>query len=201
MASQTVSQAPCFDNAFEIAGFVLVRRPGDLGDGPLSRSEPMHAITLERMTDGDIEEAAAFVARCMNEDEGAYARRTMAFHFRCRSCGLDDGRCYYLWRMGNSIDGLVGLHHYVWGPEENVWLAWFAVAPEMRRRGYGRALIGNVERIAVERGYRKLFVETYAGVDFAQARAFYERAGFRRVGSVSGYLPGGEDMVVYGKPL
>lgn len=156
---------------------------------------------LTPMAEEDIEAAAALVAKAMNADEGRWSARTMRFHFGCGAHGLDDGRTYYVWKQGGATRGLVGLHHAVWGPEENVWLAWFAVDPDCQGRGLGRRLLTAIERIAVEKGFRKLLVETYEHEDFNKARRFYERNGFRRTGRIADYLPDGSPMIVYAKTL
>ncbi len=156
---------------------------------------------LNPMDERDIEAAAALVSRAMNADEGRWAGRTMRFHFGCQTHGLDDGRSYFVRRQGGTLVGLVGLHHAVWGPEENVWLAWFAVDPDCQGRGMGRELLVEIERIAAGRGFRKLLVETYDHADFDKARRFYERNGFRRMGQVADYLPDGSPMIVYAKDL
>ena len=100
-----------------------------------------------------------------------------------------------------SVIGLVGLHHYVWGPPENVWLAWFAVHPDTQGRGFGARLLGAIEVMAARRGYGKLLVETYDHPDFENARSFYGEMGFRKVGTIEDYLPDGSAMIVYGKAL
>lgn len=156
---------------------------------------------LEPMGEGDIDAAAALVARAMNADEGRWAGRTMRFHFGCRAHGLDDGRSYFVRRQNGALVGLVGLHHAVWGPEENVWLAWFAVDRDWQGQGLGRKLLAAIEQIAAVRGFRKLLVETYEHADFDKARRFYERNGFRRTGRIADYLPDGSPMVVYAKRL
>lgn len=97
--------------------------------------------------------------------------------------------------------GLVGLHHVIWGPERNVWLAWFAVEPDCQDEGLGGKLLAAVERIAVGEGYRKLLVETYEHGDFQKARRFYERNGFYEIGRVNGYLDDGSAMIVYAKGI
>ena len=153
------------------------------------------------MNESDVEPAAALVARAMNADEGRWAVRTMRFHFGCRRHELDDGRRYYAWKEGDAIAGLVGLHHVIWGPEQNVWLAWFAVDPARQGRGLGRELLAAVEKIAAGEGYRKLLVETYEHEDFAKARRFYESNGFSEVGRIAGYLRDGSAMVVYAKSI
>ncbi len=156
---------------------------------------------LGPMGGGDIDAAAALVARAMNADEGRWAATTMQFHFGCQAHGLDDGRMYYVARENGRITGLVGLHHAIWGPEQNVWLAWFAVDPDCQGRGMGGRLLEAIEGIAFDQGFRKLLVETYEHSDFDQARRFYERNGFRQMGQVRDYLPDGSAMVVYAKPL
>lgn len=156
---------------------------------------------LTPMSESDISEAAALVARAMNEDEGRWAARTMQFHFGCRRHRLDDGRSYCVWKQGDAIRGLVGLHHVVWGPERNVWLAWFAVDPESQGQGLGRQLLLAAEQMAADRGYRRLLVETYEHDDFDKARRFYERNGFCEAGRIAGYLDDGSAMIVYTRDL
>ena len=158
-------------------------------------------IELTSMGPEDIDAAAALVSRAMNADEGRWAARTMRFHFGCQAHHDDDGRTYYLWKQNDAIQGLVGLHHQIWGPEENVWLAWFAVEPGQQGKGIGRQLLAAVERVAQARGFRKLLVETYEHADFDKARRFYERSGFRQTGRIADYLPDGSPMVVYAKRL
>ena len=160
-----------------------------------------HAYHLEQMTERDMEESVALITRTMNPTEGTWARRTMAFHFTSANNGIDDGRTYFVWRSANTIIGLVGLHHYVWGPEQNVWLSWFAIDPKLQRQGHGRALLEAIESMALNHGYRKFLVETYAHADFDSARRFYESHGFSKLGGISNYLEDGSDMIVYGKEL
>lgn len=158
-------------------------------------------VKIEPMRSDDIESAAALVARSMNPSEGAWARVTMNRHFECVENKIDDGRHYYVWRKENSLVGLVGLHHYHWGPESNVWLSWFAVDPQLQGHGYGRALLNAVEKLARGFGYRKFLVETYAQEDFARARRFYKSMGFEEKGKIADYLDDGSAMIVYGKRL
>jgi len=156
---------------------------------------------LMSMTEGDIETAVALVSRAMNADEGRWADRTMRFHFSCRSHALDDGRTYYVWRQDGAIRGLVGLHHVIWGPEQNVWLAWFAVDPQCQGRGLGRTLLAAAEKTATDQGYRQLLVETYEHSNFDKARRFYANNGFCQAGRIAGYLDDGSAMVIYAKRL
>ena len=158
-------------------------------------------VQLEAMTANDIDDAAELVRVAMNENEATWAKQTMEFHFGCVKHKLDDGRSYLVLKRNNRIIGLVGLHRYIWGPKENVWLAWFAVDPDCRGQGLGSQLLAKAESLATDMGYSKFFVETYAAPVFDKARAFYKSKGFAEVGRVDNYLPDGSAMIVYGKEL
>jgi len=171
---------------------------------PMRLKACMPDLYLTSMEEGDIAKAVRLISRTMNPDEGRWAEKTMAFHFSCLRRGLDDGRKYYLLLQGqdaNDVKGISGLHHYAWGPEENVWLAWFAVAPEWQRQGIGKNLMLLTEEKAVTEGYKTFLAETYNHRDFDKARKFYAAVGFQKMGEISGYLPDGSNMVVYGKRL
>jgi len=149
----------------------------------------------------EVDVACTLIAAAMNAAEAAWAKQTFDFHFKCKDHGLDDGRVYFTSYSEARMQALAGLHHYAWGPPENVWLAWFAVHPDHQRQGVGSHLLESLETLARARSYGKLFIETYDHPDFDKARRFYEARGFRLAGGVSGYLSGGEDMVVYTKAL
>jgi len=156
---------------------------------------------LHELQAQEINEACALIAEAMNAEEAVWARKTLTFHFQSQSHGLHDGRHYYTYRPQQQLVALTGLHHYQWGPPENVWLAWFAVHPAFQRQGIGRDLVSAVEDLATRLGYRKLFIETYDHPDFTAARNFYAACGFQQVGTIEDYLPDSASMVVYLKPL
>ena len=158
-------------------------------------------INLQQMTVNDINAAIELIAEAMNREEADWARTTMEFHFECLKHDLTDGRNYYVWKEGDKVLGLAGLHNYIWGPVENVWLAWFAVAPAYQGEGYGGRMFTEIEKIAINCGYKKFFVETYDSPDFDKARSFYQAKGFVRAGEVKNYLPDGSSMIVYEKRL
>jgi ribosomal protein S18 acetylase RimI-like enzyme len=145
--------------------------------------------------------AAALVGEAMNPDEGDWARKTIGRHFEIRAKGLDDGRHYFVLLVDGIPAGITGLHHYEWGPDENVWLGWFAVSPKLQGRGFGVRLMAETERAAKVLGYRKLFIETYHTPTFSRAIRFYSKAGFRKAGMIENYLPDGSAMLIFLKEL
>ncbi|HRO57693.1 MAG TPA: GNAT family acetyltransferase [Burkholderiaceae bacterium] len=56
------------------------------------------------------------------------------------------------------------------------WVYYFAVAPEHRRRSFGRQLMGEVERRLTERGCPKLNLQVRSSN--AQVLAFFRRLGY-----------------------
>ena len=159
------------------------------------KKETQHKI--ETMTENDLEEAVHLISIAMNKDEAQRARETFDYYFKSNQAGIDSGREYYILRDREKIIGLAGLHRYVWGPKENVWLSWFAVYPEYQNKGIGSFLIDSIITIAKNNGYKNLFVETYLQDTFKKARYFYERKGFSQAGEIKKYLPDGSSMIVY----
>ena len=154
-------------------------------------------ISIESMKEDDLEETVRLVSISMNADEAAWARQAMEFYFSCIKHGIDSGRQYYVWRDDGQICGLVGLHRYLWGPEENVWLSWFAVRGDHQDRGAGSALMDLVKEHAIRACYKKLLIETYDSPTFEKARRFYRARGFRETGRIENYLPDGSAMIVF----
>ena len=56
-------------------------------------------------------------------------------------------------------------------------LRWFIVAPEAQRTGLGKQLLDRALSFCRERGYHRIYLYTFAGLD--SARHLYELAGFK----------------------
>lgn len=149
----------------------------------------------------DLDAAARLVGRAMDAAEEACARASFAEHFALRGQGLSDGRELHVLTLDGALIGIAGLHFYSWGPPQNVWLSWFALAPEHRGQGLGSLLLRRMMELAKEQGYLRLYIETYSSPAFATARTFYSHHGFVPVGVVADYLPDGASMVVYCRSL
>ena len=145
----------------------------------------------------DVGVVTDLIDSAMNADEARWADSTLRFHLECRSARIDDSREYHLMTCRGKVVGFCGLHNYVWGPREVVWLGWFAVAPSHQRQGVGARLLEHVIARGRELGYRELYIEAYDSPVFDKAHRFYGKHGFRKVGGIAGYLPGGSSMIVY----
>ena len=56
-------------------------------------------------------------------------------------------------------------------------LRWFIVSPEAQRTGLGKQLLDRALGFCRERGYHRVYLYTFAGLD--SARRLYEQAGFK----------------------
>lgn len=158
-------------------------------------------INLRDMRQGDIDAIVAIIGQAMNADEGKWSRTTMERHFLARARECDDGRSYFVVEGDGMIIGITGLHFYEWGPTDMTWLGWFALHPTFQGQGLGRQMMEMICSKARERGYRRVFIETYSSPDFAKARHFYSKAGFIPAGTIARYLDRETDMIVYSKRL
>ncbi len=158
-------------------------------------------LNLRPISPQDIQQTVKLIEKAMNTDEANWAAKCLNRYFESLHKGISDGRKLWVVAENNTIIAVTGLHHYVWGPEENIWLSWFAVEPSCQKKGIGRKLLKNTEQLAVKLGYKKLFIETYKTEHFAEAIKFYKKNGFLEIGSVDNYLSNGEKMLVFLKEL
>lgn len=159
------------------------------------------ARVLRPMEEPEIGQAVTLISRAMNLEEGGYAAQTFHQHFSCRRQEIDDGRRVFVLAGGSKIIGVVGLHHYAWGPPENVWLSWFALDPPLHGQDIASFMMDAAIAEARNHHFMKLFIETYSTPEFARARAFYAAQGFAECGALPGWLPSGASMVVFYKDL
>lgn len=85
---------------------------------------------------------------------------------------------------------------------EGSWdLYWIAVSPVVQGKGFGHALLGEVERRVRILGGRKLFLETSSRGQYAPTRGFYLSNGYREEARLRDYYAPGEDCLAFAKAL
>lgn len=159
------------------------------------------AFDFVEMLPAHIDDVVSLVGKAMNNDEAQWARQTFEFHFACTGNHIESGRKFYVLHVAEQLTGIVGLHEYRWGPPVNCWLSWFAVHPEQQRKGFGKMLLSRAEQAAVDAGYTRMFIETYAHPDFQKAIAFYQSQGFEHCGEIREYLEDGSRMLILSRRL
>jgi len=78
---------------------------------------------------------------------------------------------------GIAIDGIKAM-------TEGAHLRWFILSPEVRGRGFGNRLMDEAVSFCRQKGYRKIYLNTFEGLN--PARHLYEKFGFKLVHQAEG---------------
>lgn len=161
----------------------------------------MENIKLVPMEKKEVERITNIIRKALSEEDAEAAKIGYLHHFFCAANNIDDGRKYFNIVLGNQVIGTTGLHHYTWGPKENVWGGWLAVDPKYQGNGYGFQATSMTIAEARRLGYKRYYYETSSNPDLMPAVSLYKKLGFSKVGQINGYMSGGADMLVYGMEL
>jgi GNAT superfamily N-acetyltransferase len=137
--------------------------------------------------------AAPLIYECMGSDVGSRFDEAWETHEGNNTTDLF-GLFY-----GEELTVVSGLGAKV--SPEKIWLGYLAVHPAYRRHGLGTRALHFVEKLAIERGYKWMFVETYGSPIFEAAIKFYEDNGYKQVGELPEYLDDGSDALYFRKCL
>lgn len=100
--------------------------------------------------------------------------------------------------VARDSDRITGFGIMRYGDDE-AHLDLFGVADRYRRLGVGRRLLQWLEKPALVAGVSSVFLEVRASNRGAQA--FYERLGYRKLGSIENYYQGRESAIRMGREL
>lgn len=74
----------------------------------------------------------------------------------------------------------------VWEHSDALYIDVLWLNESYRKRGIGTKIVSMIDRVALDKGIPKIFVDTYA----FQAQEFYQKHGFNSIGTIPGYLLG-----------
>ena len=92
---------------------------------------------------------------------------------------LDPRVTFFSYRADGRLLGVAALKQL---DEGHVELKSMHTAEAARGRGIGRAMVRHLVRVAKDRGFRRMSLETGSAPAFAPARSLYTDAGFRHCG-------------------
>ena len=142
-----------------------------------TRVNAQSTLHCERMA-GDTRRAAGFLKERLRSFNDEISR----YHRQARSDGaIEEIAAMLVDETGTWRGGVCGSVYWAWLAIDDLW-----VAPELRGRGYGTRLLSEIETMAMTRGAVRVRLSTYS----FQARAFYERYGYRVVGELKDHPPG-----------
>lgn len=78
---------------------------------------------------------------------------------------------------------------------------WIAVHPDFHRRGIGRGLVEETEKLIRAAGGSRIYVDTSQRIQYASTRAFYERCGYRLETVLTDFYASGDGKAIYCKSL
>jgi len=116
------------------------------------------------------------------------------YEYNAAATGYHDGETFTASHRGESGEIEAGTSGYTWGGccyVANLW-----VAEALRGKGLGSEMLLAVERYAVERRCRIVFLSTHS----FQAPGFYERHGYKPVARIEDH-PMGHASIFYSKRL
>ena len=109
----------------------------------------------------------------------------------------------YSFLLAEHYGRLIGYTCY--GPipctEGSYDLYWIAVHPDHHRRGLGRRLTGETERLIGAAGGSRIYVDTSQRTQYASTRAFYESCGYHLVSVLKDFYAPGDGKVIYCKEM
>jgi acetoin utilization deacetylase AcuC-like enzyme/GNAT superfamily N-acetyltransferase len=97
--------------------------------------------------------------------------------------------------LGYACYGLVP------GSELSFDLYWIAVLRARRGMGLGRAILARVEADVARRGGRALYADTSGSEAYEATRAYYKKAGFKKVAEFADFYRPGDAKVTYRKDI
>lgn len=120
------------------------------------------------------------VIKIIKETMGEKDAREAKWSFRWYFSSLKPIKFLRSWKywvavQNGQVVGISGFYELKY----SFWLGWFAVKPEFQENGIGNLLYQKFEKTGKERGFKEIFVETSREPQFAKAREFYQRKGFR----------------------
>jgi GNAT superfamily N-acetyltransferase len=110
--------------------------------------------------------------------------------FNQRATGIADGGALGLFIRDRTQSGVGGAFGWTWGG--TCFLRSLYLPGEMRHKGYGTALMHEIEQETRRRGCTLVILETFS----FQARGFYEKLGFSTVSQITGYPQGHEFLTL-----
>ena len=110
-----------------------------------------------------------------------------------------DGTETYRWLIAERDGELVGYTCFDRIPFSKVSfdLYWIAVLPELQRTGLGRELIQRTAKFIKAKRGLYIYAETSSRPSYANARAFYEKSGFKKVARFDDYYDVGDAKITY----
>lgn len=150
-------------------------------------------LEIREMRKGDVQDVIKIIKETMVRDDVKAAKWTFKRYFRSKD---NFAGKYWVADKEGKIIGITGFYQHL----NFFWLGWFAVKLECQRNGIGKILLVKTEEAGRNKGWKELWVLTSSSPEFAKARKFYEKEGFKET-KLSNYPWQEEDTLILKKEL
>jgi ribosomal protein S18 acetylase RimI-like enzyme len=110
---------------------------------------------------------------------------------------------YTIFCAQNDSEVVVG--YICFGPipmtDRSYDLYWICVDRGMKKSGIGTSLILEMESYLRKKGARHIYIDTSSTAPYDDARAFYDRRGYRAAAALPDFYMDGDDKIIYLKKL
>ncbi len=128
----------------------------------------------------------------LNED----VNRTIAFHRKCLSADIDNGRNYWCFMQNQQVIGMSGYHQRIWDPENIVWGGWFVADPNTSAMAKIGMLLDTLKVLLEETHYSELYIEVFADPNMSNILSIYQSMMFTELSRIKDFYGQNQDMVV-----
>lgn len=155
-------------------------------------------MQIKEMQAADLADVLEIIAS-HSEWDATYCQPYYTEYFATEMSPLE--RNYVAWSDAGEIIGVCGYSPDKYRTPNILWLTWFYVRQDYVGTLAGYYLFRQVEEQARKTNARKLYLDTGNEPVYANARRFYQSAGFEVEGELIDYYGSGEHMIVMGKAL
>ncbi len=109
----------------------------------------------------------------------------------------------YFFVIAEHYGRMIGYACYgpIAGSANSFDLYWIAVHPDFQRRGMGRRLIEESERLIHQAGGRRIYIETSQRADYASTRIFYQSCGYDLEAVLEDFYAPGDGKAIFRKVM
>lgn len=109
----------------------------------------------------------------------------------------------YYFVMAEHYGRLVGYSCFgpIAGSANSFDLYWIAVHPDFQRRGLGRRILKESERLIHKAGGRRIYVDTSQRAQYTSTRIFYENSGYQLEATLKDFYAPGDGKAIYCKTM
>jgi len=169
------------------------RNKGKKSKGKKKDEDDEANLEIREMRKEDTQAVIKIIKETMLADDIRVAKRTFKRYFQPEA---NFPTKYWVAVQEGEVIGITGFYQHL----NSFWLGWFAVKSKYQRNGLGKVLLAKTEEAGRKLSWKELWVLTSSLPEFARARRFYKKEGFKET-ELPNYPWQEEDTLILKKEL